>query len=515
MSESLVDLSSPIPATISNDGTSTTTTTTTTTATKDEKENTKPQSETFSVKSITFQDKKRNIVTQKENGPCPLIALANVLSLRGRIELPERPITYDDLVMTIGSYLLEDAPNQFQNGQSQFEHEIKMNQSMNILPSLVNGLILDIRFTGIRDFDTRSCDINIFDLLNIELVHGWLVDPQDVELTSLVGEMTYNQIVEKLYMTQHQNNKKKEGSSSTATSPSMPTAAPAVSSSSSTSTSNGKDKDKSFFDEFDPIPSVHYPSLSSEPAPSSSSSSSTTTTTTSTTSTTSTSTTTTSPQLTMSDKAKAKQPMDKFGFPSDILTPEEDAIYSSGVAKDDLSGDMRIAQFLKDTSSQLSYHGLCELHTHLAEGQLSILFRNNHFCTLYKFNNELYQLITDEGYINEPVVWERLSQINGDTDYLQHDFTPFSKMDPFSTFHQGKGSPPPANPTEFMTDEEYAKYLSEQPTNAHDTDRDFALALQLQNQENQKKAPKKSSKPDKDKEKEKDKDGKEKKCKLQ
>lgn len=43
-----------------------------------------------------------------------------------------------------------------------------------------------------------------------------------------------------------------------------------------------------------------------------------------------------------------------------------------------------LEEFLKSTASQLTVPGLCELSEHLREGQLAILFRNNHFNTIYK-----------------------------------------------------------------------------------------------------------------------------------
>jgi len=35
--------------------------------------------------------------------------------------------------------------------------------------------------------------------------------------------------------------------------------------------------------------------------------------------------------------------------------------------------------------------------------QLAILFRNNHFNTLFKFDDALYLLVTDQGYLHEQV----------------------------------------------------------------------------------------------------------------
>lgn len=41
-------------------------------------------------------------------------------------------------------------------------------------------------------------------------------------------------------------------------------------------------------------------------------------------------------------------------------------------------------QFLESTASQLTYHGIYELSAAVAEGELCVFFRNNHFNTLMK-----------------------------------------------------------------------------------------------------------------------------------
>ena len=43
--------------------------------------------------------------------------------------------------------------------------------------------------------------------------------------------------------------------------------------------------------------------------------------------------------------------------------------------------------FLEESASQLTYHGLCELVSTIKDNELAILFRNNHFSTLYKHKN--------------------------------------------------------------------------------------------------------------------------------
>ena len=38
----------------------------------------------------------------------------------------------------------------------------------------------------------------MFDLLNLALYHGWLVDPESPEVVAAIGNCSYNQLVEKI-----------------------------------------------------------------------------------------------------------------------------------------------------------------------------------------------------------------------------------------------------------------------------------------------------------------------------
>lgn len=64
-----------------------------------------------------------------------------------------------------------------------------ISDSMTVLPKLSTGLDVNVRFTGVSDFEyTPECIV--FDLLNIPLYHGWLVDPQvSPPLTCLVASL--------------------------------------------------------------------------------------------------------------------------------------------------------------------------------------------------------------------------------------------------------------------------------------------------------------------------------------
>ena len=58
---------------------------------------------------------------------------------------------------------------------------------------------------------------------------------------------------------------------------------------------------------------------------------------------------------------------------------------------------------------------------------MSVLFRNNHFSTLFKMSGSLYCLVTDVGYADEAdVVWERLSAVDGDSQLCDSNFEAFN-----------------------------------------------------------------------------------------
>uniref|UniRef100_A0A8C6TW92 Ubiquitin carboxyl-terminal hydrolase n=1 Tax=Neogobius melanostomus TaxID=47308 RepID=A0A8C6TW92_9GOBI len=87
-----------------------------------------------------------------------------------------------------------------------------MSDAMAVLPKLSTGLDVNVRFTGVTDFEyTPECIV--FDLLDIPLYHGWLLDPQSPETVAAVGKLSYNQLVEKIIDCKHSadNNKVSEG----------------------------------------------------------------------------------------------------------------------------------------------------------------------------------------------------------------------------------------------------------------------------------------------------------------
>ncbi|KAJ8383387.1 hypothetical protein AAFF_G00220870 [Aldrovandia affinis] len=157
----------------------------------------------YFVKWITWKEKKTPIITQSENGPCPLLAIMNILFLRWKAKLPPQTevITTEDLMAHLGECVLSIKPREKVQGM-ELNFQQNMSDAMAVLPKLSTGLDVNVRFTGVSDFEyTPECIV--FDLLDIPLYHGWLLDPQSLEMVTAVGKLSYNQLVEKIIDYKH------------------------------------------------------------------------------------------------------------------------------------------------------------------------------------------------------------------------------------------------------------------------------------------------------------------------
>jgi hypothetical protein len=75
-----------------------------------------------------------------------------------------------------------------------------------------------------------------------------------------------------------------------------------------------------------------------------------------------------------------------------------------------------IKDFLAQWPTQLTDYGIRNMQEAIRPGQVGILFRNDHFSTLYKnpHTDELMTLVTDQGYSShEEIVWESLVDVSG------------------------------------------------------------------------------------------------------
>ena len=162
------------------------------------------------------------------------------------------------------------------------------------------------------------------------------------------------------------------------------------------------------------------------------------------------------------------------------LTPEEER----------LMNDIQIIdQFVNtENTTQLTAFGLEHLGKTLQPGSVTILFRNDHFSTLYKHpqSGQLFTLITDAGYADHAeIVWESLVDITGaNTEYYAGDFRPVG---------HGPSAPGPTEPSHLTSqrtssrnnDSTTASTPSQNTTEQEDADYAYALSLQYQEEEQQ------------------------------
>lgn len=162
-----------------------------------------PDLDFYCVKWIPWKGERTPIITQSSNGPCPLLAIMNILFLQWKVKLPPQKevITSDELLTHLGNCLLSIKPQEKSEGL-QLNFQQNVGDAMTVLPKLATGLDVNVRFTGVSDFEyTPEC--SVFDLLGVPLYHGWLVDPQSPEAVSAVGKLSYNQLVEKIIICKH------------------------------------------------------------------------------------------------------------------------------------------------------------------------------------------------------------------------------------------------------------------------------------------------------------------------
>jgi hypothetical protein len=154
--------------------------------------------EEFRLKPIEFLGSRLSILCQNENGPCPLLAIANVLILRGMIRFhPDiRSATLAEVVDRVADKVFE--LNAISEDADVAARQTNQLQSViHLIPQLQRGLDVNVRFDDVRSFEyTQAFDV--FDAFGINLYHGWVPDPQAVDVHSVVHRSSYNEVTVKV-----------------------------------------------------------------------------------------------------------------------------------------------------------------------------------------------------------------------------------------------------------------------------------------------------------------------------
>lgn len=162
---------------------------------------------------------------------------------------------------------------------------------------------------------------------------------------------------------------------------------------------------------------------------------------------------------------------------------------------------MTIKSFLASSATQLTHYGLEVITQAVKPGTFSILFRNDHFSTLYRHPQtlQLLVLVTDAGYFtHDEIVWESLVDVNGErAEFLSGDFRLVSGVqhqagdDASGSWYEpaasnaaggGEWQTVPNRRGHSRNDTAGSLNMATSP-NHEQEDRDLALALQLQEEE--------------------------------
>ncbi|KAK2612032.1 hypothetical protein QQS21_001997 [Conoideocrella luteorostrata] len=167
------------------------------------------------------------------------------------------------------------------------------------------------------------------------------------------------------------------------------------------------------------------------------------------------------------------------------LSEDEQQLYQDIVA---------IKMFLDSSATQLTARGIEVIGKAMRAGTFAILFRNDHFSTLYCHPEtlQLLSLVTDAGYrTHDEVVWESLVDVNGEhTEYLSGDFrvvgSNIEAGASNSNASTGADNGGGWKTVQSKRGKERQEAHEEPAISQHEQeDRDLALALQLQEEEDQ------------------------------
>ncbi|XP_031404248.1 ubiquitin carboxyl-terminal hydrolase MINDY-1 isoform X3 [Punica granatum] len=152
------------------------------------------------TKLIQFLGRTTPIVLQNDNGPCPLLAICNILLLRNNLNLsPETTEVSQEKLLSLVAERLIDSNSNVNNKDAGYIENQQQNiaDAIDLLPRLATGIDVNIKFRRIDDFEfTPECAI--FDLLDIPLYHGWIVDPQDKDTAEAIANKSYNALTGEL-----------------------------------------------------------------------------------------------------------------------------------------------------------------------------------------------------------------------------------------------------------------------------------------------------------------------------
>lgn len=393
-----------------------------------------PEHTTYRVKWVCESSGRSvPIALQGANGPCALLALLNVQFQSGALQLPGgcTAVSETSAMSMLAELAMRGA--QSLGGADAAAREIAVQNFIELLPTLRSGMHVNVRFSSPTAFEFTK-EIAAFDCFpDIRLVHGWLVDPQDRDLAAAFGTLSYNQVMDELVRlsvpvdvpappppdppptldTTHDQIPENPAAFAPWPAPPATDGAAGV-----------REKEEEALDELvAPVVSAEYvddytdidlelpPHLQPSAPP---------------------------PAIDDAPTRDELAPAQRAVCDSELRpavrtnssgseTEEQDVVTrrESGTSTALAQYATQVMDFFNAFPTQLTYHGIVELHALLHDGETCILFRNSHFYVLRKHGADLYTLATDVGFEKEhDIAWELLRDVNGDSSFYSALFTP-------------------------------------------------------------------------------------------
>ena len=103
--------------------------------------------ESYRLKRIRYFDSPLSIILQSRNGPCPLLAIANALILRGALVLHSDlgGISHSDLTNLIADYIFRTSGKNMLGADE--NDKKKVDDVISLLPKLHFGLDVNVKFS--------------------------------------------------------------------------------------------------------------------------------------------------------------------------------------------------------------------------------------------------------------------------------------------------------------------------------------------------------------------------------
>ncbi|KAL5660784.1 hypothetical protein ACJX0J_027909, partial [Zea mays] len=117
-----------------------------------------------------------------------VLLLKNVISMNPDAE----EVSQQRLLSLVAERLIDpNIAGQVKDEEYVNNREQNIADAIDLLPCLTTGIDVNVMFRKIDDFEFTR-ERAIFDLLDIPLYHGWIVDPQDTETATAIGSKSYN-----------------------------------------------------------------------------------------------------------------------------------------------------------------------------------------------------------------------------------------------------------------------------------------------------------------------------------